>query len=472
MKILLTGASGLIGGRLVYRLLHEGHDLVLIGRNAKRLQERFPIPCEIREWNPDKPASEQPALREAFNGVQAVIHLAGEPVVEKRWSDERKRRIRNSRVHGTRGLVDALIEHPGANPSVFISASAIGFYGDRGDAILEESSVVGQGFLAEVCRDWEREAKRACEIAPKIRCVQMRIGVVLSRDGGALSRLAPAFESGLGGPIGDGKQWMSWIHAEDLVNLIAEALKNPQLSGPVNAVAPQPVTNRQFSQALAQALQKPCRLSVPKLALKLALGEMSEALLWSERVFPSKALQAGFKFQFPTIQDAFSDLFPEWYRNSQREFVAHQWVPQSVDEIFSFFSDEKNLEAITPAWLNFHVLKKSTEKMEAGTQVDYKLRLRGFPLRWQSKIEEWIPNQKFVDLQTRGPYSHWRHTHVFTPLKGGTLLTDRVLYKVPFGKVGALTAGKLVENDVGKIFEYRRHKIEELFSTPLKKTGT
>ncbi len=460
MKILLTGASGLIGSRLVYRLLHEGHDLVLLGRTPERLKTQFPVPCQFFGWDPDQGNIPPEALEQ----IEAVVHLAGEPVAEKRWNEETKRKIRNSRVHGTRVLVDALIQNAGATPSIFICASAIGYYGNRGDTVLDEDASSGEGFLAEVSRAWEREARRACEIAPKTRCIELRIGMVLAREGGALSRLAPVFEAGLGGPLGSGKQWMSWIHIEDLVSLIVESLKNEKLNGPINAVAPQPVTNREFSATLAGTLRKPSLIPAPKAAIKIAFGEMSEAVLSSQRAVPSKALGAGFHFQYATLTDALADLFPSWYRDSQREFVAHQWVPRNTEEVFPFFSDARNLERITPPWLSFNVLKKSTPKIEEGTEIDYRLRLHGVPLRWQSKIEEWVPNQKFVDSQIRGPYSQWRHTHLFTPMKGGTLLTDRVLYKVPLGKVGAWTAGNYIKNDIAKIFDYRKKKIKELFS--------
>ncbi|MFL5811941.1 MAG: TIGR01777 family oxidoreductase [Bdellovibrionia bacterium] len=460
MKVLVTGASGLIGSRLVYRLFHEGHDLVLLGRNPDRLKQEFAIPCQTFAWDPDKGSIPS----EALDQIEAVIHLAGEPIAQGRWTQEIKRRIRNSRVHGTRALVDALIQNGSANPSVFICASAIGFYGDRGDQLLDESSSQGKGFLAEVCQAWEQEAKRACEIAPKNRCVELRIGVVLAREGGALAKLTPVFDAGLGGAIGSGKQWMSWIHIEDLVSLIVEALKNEKIQGPINAVAPQPVTNRDFSTTLAKTLHRPKLLPAPGFAVKMALGEMSEAVLSSQRVMPAKALDAGFKFRFATLEDALSDLYPDWYSRGVREFVAHQWVPHPVDKIFPFFADAANLEAITPPWLGFHVLKTSTPEIQEGTLIDYRLSLRGIPLRWKTRIEEWVPNQKFVDTQLRGPYSQWHHTHLFTPVKGGTLLTDRVLYKLPLGKIGALAAGSYVKNDVGKIFQYRKKKIEELYS--------
>jgi hypothetical protein len=228
------------------------------------------------------------------------------------------------------------------------------------------------------------------------------------------------------------------------------------------------VTQNEFASTLAKTLHRPRLLPAPGAVVKFAFGEMSEAVLSSQRTLPSKALNAGFHFEFAKLADALADIYPAWYRESLREFVAHQWVPRAVEDVFPFFSDASNLEAITPPWLNFHLLGKSTQKLEAGTRIDYRLRLHGLPLRWQSRIEEWIPNQRFVDFQTRGPYSHWRHTHIFTPLKGGTLLTDRILYKVPLGKLGAWLAGRYVDGDVGKIFEYRKSKIDELFPAPSK----
>jgi hypothetical protein len=244
-----------------------------------------------------------PPPEDGIRNANAVIHLAGEPVAQ-RWSGDVKRRIRESRVVGTRNLVQSLarLRNP---PQTLICASAVGYYGSRGDEVLREDSAPDHTFLAEVCRAWEEEAAAAEEFA--IRVVRVRIGVVLDARGGALQRMLPPFRLGLGGKLGDGKQWMSWIHLADLAAMFQFAVENP-VRGVFNGVAPIPVTNADFTQALARVLHRPAIFPVPVLGLKLLFGEMSEVLLASQRILPAAAEAAGFKFRFPELGGALSDL--------------------------------------------------------------------------------------------------------------------------------------------------------------------
>lgn len=297
MKTLITGATGLIGSALVPRLSQA----VILGREPNAAREKFPG-AEVFGWAPEG----GPPDAAAFEGVEAVVHLAGEPIAGGRWTEERKRRIRDSRVAGTRLLVEALaaLARP---PRVLVCASAIGIYGERGDEELDESSAPGSGFLAEVCREWEAEALKAAGRGIRVVCV--RNGIVLSARGGALARMVKPFRLGLGGPIGGGRQWMSWIHLEDEVGILLRALDDAGLSGPVNAVAPQPVTNAEFSRALGSALGRPAFLPLPRFALRAAFGEMSQVLTGSQRVLPRAMLAAGYAFRFPRLDEALLDLF-------------------------------------------------------------------------------------------------------------------------------------------------------------------
>lgn len=236
-----------------------------------------------------------------FAGCDAVIHLAGEPV-SQRWTARVRERIKTSRVEGTRAVVDALRANP---PKVLISASAIGYYGSRGGEILTESSTSSGDFLGDVSVEWEREAYAARQFG--VRVITPRISVVLGRDGGALARMLPPFRLGVGGRIGTGAQWMSWIHIDDLANLIAFALEN-KVSGPMNASSPNPVTNVQFTRELARALHRPAIFPIPILALKMLFGEMAEVIVASARVLPEAALRAGFQFRFPELGAALDDL--------------------------------------------------------------------------------------------------------------------------------------------------------------------
>ena len=296
MNIAITGASGLIGRRLLKTLAAEGHALHALSRRAGT---NLPPGVRISVWDPLEGEPPAEALREA----DAVIHLAGENVAQ-RWTADAKRRIRESREAGTRNLVRALAKLP-RKPGVLVCASAVGYYGSRGDETLTEASAPGAGFLADVCVAWEREAQAAEALG--IRVARMRTGVALDARGGAMKKLLPAFRMGAGGRLGDGRQWMPWIHLDDLAALFRFALENP-IAGPVNAVAPQPVTNAEFTRELARALHRPALLPVPALALRLLLGEMSEVLLASQRVVPQAAEAAGFRFRFPELGGALGNL--------------------------------------------------------------------------------------------------------------------------------------------------------------------
>ena len=301
MKYLVTGATGFVGKVLVERMLSEGHSVVILTRSPSRAKTKLPSAVKAFGWNPDT----ERAPQVAFDGIDVVVHLAGEGVAEKRWSPVQKRKIMDSRVLGTRNLVETMISLP-KKPSVFVSASATGIYGDRGDERLTESSAPGTGFLVDVCKGWEEEAQRAESAG--IRRVSIRIGIVLEQGGGALKPMMPLFKFGLGGPIGNGKQGMSWIHRDDLVSLFLFAAKTASVTGPVNGIAPNPVSNTEFTKALGHALNRPAFLPAPAFALRLAMGEMADIVLHSQYVLPAKATGAGFHFKFTSLQDALNDI--------------------------------------------------------------------------------------------------------------------------------------------------------------------
>ncbi len=273
MKIAVTGASGFIGRRLMGSLGSQARAVSLRG-------------------NPD-----------GLAGADAVVHLAGEPVAQ-RWTKEVREKIRSSRVEGTRRLVDAMRASP---PRVLVSASAVGYYGSRGDEMLTESSPPAEGFLGDVCVEWEREARKAEEYGVRVVC--LRNGLVLGKGGGLEKMLLP-FKLGLGGRIGDGGQWMAWIHVDDAVGLIEFALSSSAVTGAVNATAPNPATNEEFTRELAGALHRPAILPVPKFALRLLYGDMAQIIYASQRVIPKAALEAGYEFRFPELKGALRDILP------------------------------------------------------------------------------------------------------------------------------------------------------------------
>jgi hypothetical protein len=296
MKIAITGASGLIGRRLLKIFAKEGHALHALSRHAGT---NLPPGVRLSVWDAGKSEPPEEALREA----DAVVHLAGENVAQ-RWTADAKRRISESREAGTRNLVRTLAKLP-RKPGVLVCASAVGYYGSRGDETLTETSAPGTGFLTEVCLAWEREAQAAEALG--IRVVRMRTGVALDPRGGALKKMLPPFRMGAGGKLGRGRQWMPWIHLDDLAAIYRFVLESP-IAGPVNAVAPQPLPNADFTRELARALHRPALIPIPSLALRLLFGEMSEILLASQRAVPQAAQAAGFQFRFPELAGALADL--------------------------------------------------------------------------------------------------------------------------------------------------------------------
>ncbi len=291
MTVVVAGASGLVGRALVARLVGQGH------RVFKLVRRRAEAPDEIR-WDPAAGECDPKALAEA----DAVINLAGENLAAGRWTTARREAIVRSRTDTTRTLV-ATIGRSAHRPAVFINASATGIYGDRGDEVLTESSAAGTGFLADVCRAWEDPLATAAQLG--IRTIALRTGVVLTPTGGALAKMLPAFRCGVGGRLGGGRQWMSWITLDDLVGAIGHVLTHPACAGPINAVAPQPVTNADFTTALGRVLRRPTVFPVPAFALRLLFGQMAdEALLSSTRAVPKVLLDTGFEFRQGEIEPA------------------------------------------------------------------------------------------------------------------------------------------------------------------------
>ena len=292
-RILVSGVSGPIGAALVPSFKTRGYEVVRLVRGEAVGESQI-------AWNPLTPI-----LPDVVSGFDAVVHLAGESIVG-RWTVEKKNRIRDSRVIGTMHLAEALAETK-VKPRVFVCSSAIGYYGDRQDEMLREGSAAGTGFLADVCREWEAATHPA--VAAEIRTVMIRTGVVLSPKGGALGKMLPPFKMGVGGRIGDGRQWMSWIHVEDMVGAIHHILKTDLLQGPINMVAPKPVTNAEFTRTLADVLARPAVFPVPSLAVKLLFGEMGETvLLGSQRVEPSQLVASGYPFRFRDLRQSLENL--------------------------------------------------------------------------------------------------------------------------------------------------------------------
>jgi len=302
MKLVLTGGTGFIGRALTQALLQEKYDLTVLTRQNLKTETPGDKPFYLH-WDPN----EKGIWEKAVQCADGVINLAGEPV-SARWTPQRKSEIMASRIETTKAIVCA-IEKNGGTPKILINASAVGYYGNRGDAPLTENAPPGTGFLAEVCKAWEAQAFEAQKSGNRV--VIMRFGVVLEKNGGMLKRMLPPFRAGLGGPLGTGQQWISWIHRLDLIGLILFALKNSLLRGAINATAPFPVTMKEFSKTLGKVLRRPTLLNLPPALLKLTLGEMAEMLLSSQKALPQKVQKSGYPFIFPSLRQALENCLTE-----------------------------------------------------------------------------------------------------------------------------------------------------------------
>lgn len=297
MRIAMTGATGFIGRALSEALAAKGHAVLALTRRPDAAKGDFGAGVEVFGWDPGKPAPLPPC--------DAVVHLAGESVAG-RWTTEKKRKIRDSRVQGTRSLVDS-IARMDAKPSALVSASGIGYYGDRGEEVLTEAAPPGEDFLAQVCVEWEAEAQRAETLG--LRVARVRLGVVLDEGGGALPLMALPIRLGVGGKLGSGRQWVAWIHRDDAVGLFRHALERDDLSGPVNACAPEPIRNAELTKELAKVLHRPAIVPVPAFALRLVVGEMAETLLGGQRALPKAVQETGYAFQYPTLRAALEEIY-------------------------------------------------------------------------------------------------------------------------------------------------------------------
>jgi len=300
MRLILAGGTGFIGRALRESLVREGHEVLILTRQSS-LENQPGVRTRYRFWNPPEGGTWESELE----GMEGVINLAGEPVVGKRWSREQKEKILDSRLNTTRALVEAM-KKTKKKPFFLLNASATGYYGPREDETLTEETAGGDDFLAQTCRLWEEEAYRAENLG--IRVVCLRIGIVLEKDGGALGKMLLPFQLGLGGPLGTGRQWMSWIHREDLIGLIHLILEKKEIRGAVNGTAPRPVRMKEFAKTLGSTLHRPAFFPVPGFGLKILLGEMADILLTGQRVEPARALGAGYPFKFSELETALKEI--------------------------------------------------------------------------------------------------------------------------------------------------------------------
>lgn len=475
MRVFVTGATGFVGRAVVLRLLRDGHSVVTWTRNTT--QARAVLGADVDCVALQNDDSE---MRAALANADAVVNLAGTPVLPKRWTPQRKRVLTHSRVQ----LTDRLVNNFGHRrpPQVFISASAIGYYGDAKDAVLTEQSAAGSDFLARLCVDWEAQASLAQPLGSRV--VLLRLGLVIGPEGGFLQPLLRQFVMGFGGRLGSGKQWMSFIHRDDLAELVATALVDERYQGPVNAVMPQSVTNTEFTQILGQLLHRPVLASTPASAIKLALGEASNAVLGSQRVLPTVLGQNGFSYAFESLTPALRDVLDqgdsvffdpakglpdaEYIRRRRPTFRLTQRTVlfRPRHEVFQFFSKASNLGAMTPSFLSFAMTSPPPPFMQAGTVIDHRIKVAGIGMRWRTHVERWNPESGFVDVQHKGPYRAWWHEHRFVAEGEHTIMQDTVYYALPLGVLGRMAHRWVVMPMLRRIFGYRAAAVRLRFGSP------
>jgi uncharacterized protein (TIGR01777 family) len=470
MRILIAGATGFIGRALVPRLQRDGHAVVAWVRSETRALALLGADVDIVSMS-----AGHDALVAALSHCDAVVNITGETLLARRWTPERRAALRASRVDITEQLVSA-IEAASPRPRALVSGSAVGFYGDRGDEVLDETSSPRDDFLSELCRDWEAAAERATALG--VRVVRLRTGVVLGRAGGALSQMLPPFKAGVGGPVGSGRQYFPWIHLYDLVNLIAAVIQDQRYIGAVNAVAPDVVTSRTFARTLGRALRRPAILPTPTFVLRAIFGEGAVVVLASQRVEPEAARRHGFVWQFPSLEAALRDVVrnetvkisrlgaaPSAAPNATHMLTTSTRVAAPADDLFPFFSKPTNLGLLTPTSMQFQIIGPAPAMSENAT-VEYRLRVGLLAIHWRTRIVAWDPPRSFADVQDSGPYRVWRHEHVFVAQDGLTTMEDRVYYAPPLGALAGVLNRVFVAPSLRTLFCYRADVIRLRFGNP------
>ncbi|MEZ4367327.1 MAG: TIGR01777 family oxidoreductase [Kofleriaceae bacterium] len=480
MNFLVTGATGFVGRALLLRLARDHHQVTAWVRDPDRARAALGPGVALVRVDDDA------GLGAAIADADVVINLAGEPIVGRRWTRARKAALRASRVDTTQRLVAAMAANAGAaRRPVLVSASAVGLYGDRGDEVLSEHAPAGRGFAAELCVAWEAAAEAARPYAARV--VLARIGVVLGREGGALAPLARLTRFGLGGPIAGGRQWVPWIHLDDLVEALVRASVDARLDGAVNLVAPQPARQRDLARALGRALHRPAWAPAPRLALRALLGEAASVLTSSQRVVPSALAAIDHRFRFADLDGALADLTSApavsvrrlgrgeaptsaylRQRRPREVLRARAVLDAPLAQVVRFFAAAENLNLLVPPAMAFEIQTPRPIAMAPGTTIDYRLRVLGVPFRWRTVIEAWQPpgapapaevarpaDAYFVDAQHRGPYRAWWHEHHFIADGERTIMEDHVYYASPLGPLGALADRVMVRAQLRRIFGFR-----------------
>ena len=478
MNVIIAGATGFIGSELVSFLRGKGHLVTALVRNPDKASEQLGAGVRLLAFG-----DSDDELATVFEDTDAIVNLTGRPLAPARWSNSKKRDFYESRVGVTERIV-SIMENCESPPDVLISASAVGYYGDRGDEEIIEESDIGQGYLSELCDSWEKAALKAQNFGTRV-CT-LRLGVVLGRESGFLNQLSTPFEMGVGSYVGDGHQWVPWIHYFDLLRIIDFTINDEGIFGPINCTAPNPVTSKNFSKCLAKILGAKFVIGVPSLFLKLVFAEGETVLTNSQNALPDVLLRRNFKFNYEELESALIEEcapvdvsvvkvnsikqpFDPSLKYSKKLSRADYKIETSVclavnsETAFNFFSSPLNLGLATPKWMGFHITESPDEVIE-GSEFEYKIKLGILPMKWRTEIVKWSPDELFIDYQKRGPYSLWWHQHRIVPEGDSNCrMEDQVFYKVPGWILGRVVHKYLIKNMLVRIFSYRRKVIQMRF---------
>ena len=493
MKVFIVGGTGFVGRATVAYLQGEGHSIVAWVRDCKRARNLMGGEVLMIE-NP----SEQSLLTE-LEDSDVVINLSGESLASGRWTDRKKEIFMDSRV-GVTSVLARVINECKSPPKVLISASAVGYYGDKGITELDEDSQVGDGYLANLCDDWESAALMAERAGTRV-CL-LRFGVILDREGGVLINLDRALSLSMSAYFGKGDQIIPWIHMIDVVRIINMCIEHTSIRGPINCTSPMPVTSKEFAEGIRDISKCKILLRIPVVLIRLLLGEGSNLLTYSHNAIPKKLNKIGYEFKYRNLKDAlyeeFSsksieikkysdvnvlleghankdstgginsigiDLRKDVYRIHKGQYALSAKIELNRDarDVFSFFSSPSNLGFLTPSWMNFSILEVP-DTIEAGARITYRIKLGILGIKWTTKIVTWQPDQVFVDIQESGPYSLWFHLHTVRSATSGLVeMEDVVIYRVPFGILGKLIHRLFIKKTLTRIFNYRRKVIQMRF---------
>ena len=467
MKILIVGGTGFIGKTTVAFLQGRGHHVSAWVRNLEKATDMLGDGVEL--ISTIKNADD---LKQHIDQMDVVINLAGRPLAAVRWTEKKKSEFYESRVNVTNLISDAIsmCENP---PKVLISASAVGIYGNGGSVALDEESDLGQDYLSELCSQWEQAANRSKDSG--VRVCNVRLGIIIGREGGMLKQSIPSFDLGVGSYLGDGKQKIPWIHINDAVRAINFCIDRKELSGAVNLTAPHPVSGKEFAKDLASLTNACVIFPVPKFILKLFLGEGQRVLTNSQNALPLKLLESSFKFEYDSLKLALEDeICPVDVVVDRANFSGDDIgdVPDVQYElktsvrlnfdqkkVFDFFSSPLNLGLTTPSWLNFKITEM-TPTISKDCEIAYEIRLWFLPIKWRTSILEWNPPESFIDIQKSGPYKVWVHSHFIESTSGNaSIMRDVVRYSIPGGLLGKLLHFLIIKKSLLRIFGYRRSMI-------------